>query len=232
VGWHHRERTLGVLPRAKTVFDTLAGAILYHRAPCPCTSLVSPRHPVGVRPLWVGARMARPMLATYPIRRRRKRSRGPLVVVVQATEQWPGDDWPRDIDKRCPSARDSLVDSLVRPRLVEVLPVLPDQPTKMVLIEHADVVEHLPPGAAYEPLRDRVHVRRAHRRLDRPNPGTSGHPVEGRSVLVVPVAEPARAGKNELWSKRRCIVGDRCARAPGTQAFRLPWAVLLGRVVV
>jgi hypothetical protein len=75
------------------------------------------------------------VLAPHAIRCECERSRCPPVVSAESTEHWPDHDRLRDIVNYGLSPRDSLADALVRPCLVEGLPVLPDQAAKMVLVD-------------------------------------------------------------------------------------------------
>lgn len=82
-----------------------------------------------------------------------------------------------------------LVDSLVRPRLVEVIErVLAQDPTGMVLAENHDMIETLVAGATKESLHDGITVGGTRWNVHHLNARSLGHRGELWSVFAVVVA--------------------------------------------
>ncbi len=108
-----------------------------------------------------------------------------------------------------------LSDSLMRPRLVEVDLVPSGQGVEVLIAEQQDVIEDLASDAADEALGHGVHVGGPDGDLDDPDSGSLRDVVEGRSELVVAVAQehlrrfPIHGGIPKLL--RRPLLGG----APG-----------------
>ena len=108
-------------------------------------------------------------MATKLIRRQMKFSRGAPVVVVRPSEHGRYDDGLCDVDGDRWLPRNPLADSLMGSCLVEVLLVLGDRPTKMLVSKDDHMVEDLSPCAVDKSLRDGVHVGGSHCGLDHPD---------------------------------------------------------------
>ena len=71
----------------------------------------------------------------------------PVVVVMETAQHWARRERPAD--RRCLwsfwSARDALLDPLVRPSVVEVLHILLHDPVQMSFAQNQDIVEALTP---------------------------------------------------------------------------------------
>ena len=120
-----------------------------------------------------------------------RQSCGSPVVVVKPSENGLGDDGLRDVDYCWLLSRDPLPDSLMGSCLVEVLLVLGDEPTKMLVIKDDHVVEDLAQCTTDKSFSDGVHVRGSHRGLDHPDPDALGCTVKRRSELSVAISQQA-----------------------------------------
>ena len=88
--------------------------------------------------------------------------------------------------------RHALADPLMWPALVEVSPVLSKQRPELFVTQEHHVVLKLASGAAHEPLRDRIHVRRTYCDLGHPSACAFRDVVETQAELVVAVAKQIR----------------------------------------
>src|ERR1017187_2247314 len=133
---------------------------------------------------------ARPaVLATKLVRQQMRQSCGSPVVVVRPSENGLRDDGLRDVDYCWLLSRDPLPDSLMGSCLVEVLLVLGDEPTKMLVIKDDHMVEDLAPCAADKSFSHGVHVRGPHRARDHPDPHALRYTVKRRSELSVAISQ-------------------------------------------
>jgi hypothetical protein len=91
---------------------------------------------------------------------------------MQTTQYGARDDLyaPRWLSPLQGLARDSLPNSLVRSRMVEVPLILSHHPVQVPLTQDQEMVEAFSPHAAQEPLTDRVCPRRSIRRSQDLNP--------------------------------------------------------------
>lgn len=124
------------------------------------------------------------------VRPRGSRGRLPLVVVMQATEDWLGDDLaPGYLRLRLFCwAGDLLVDALVRSGMVEIDLILLHDLAQMLLAQDEEEVEAFPPHAAQKPLTDGVGLRRLIGCGENLNSTPIRHPGEGVPILVVVIA--------------------------------------------
>jgi hypothetical protein len=108
---------------------------------------------------------------------------------MQATEDWPGDD----LAPGCLLLRlfwwagDLLVDTLVRPGMVEIGLILLHGSIEMSLTQDQEEIEALPPHAAQKTLTDGIGLRWLIEYSQNLNPTSIRHSVEGISELVVVV---------------------------------------------
>ena len=105
---------------------------------------------------------------------------GPPIVMMEPTEHRDGNDVP--LGRALRSDGDQLVDPLVRARGVVVPDVFGDDAVEVPAVEHENVVEALATQRAQKAFADGVHVRRAHRGLDYPDPGGSRRRVRKCAV--------------------------------------------------
>jgi hypothetical protein len=129
----------------------------------------------------------------------------PVVVVVQAAQHWARCELA--VDRRCIwsfwSARDVLLNPLMRSSVVKVLRVLLHDSVQMPLAQDQDVVEALAPQAAEEALAYGVRLRCFVWCFQHLN--ACGHSLERISILVV-------------------VVPDQVSRSPYGVASRSCWA--------
>ena len=114
---------------------------------------------------------------------------GAPVVVVEAAEDGGFLDRPADGRWFGRPARNLLADALVRPCVVEVGAVAPEDRPEVILAADEHVVEALGAHAAQEALAERVRVRRSDGRAEDRDAGPLRHVVESRAELVVVVAD-------------------------------------------
>ena len=107
--------------------------------------------------------------------------------------------------------RNLLADALVRPCVVEVGAVAPEDKPEVILAADDHVVEALGAHASQEALAERVRVRCSDGRTENLDPGPLRHVVESRAELVVVVADQ----ETRAFTPRRRLtelLGHPCAR--------------------
>ena len=115
--------------------------------------------------------------------------------MMEATQDWEGDNvasCARSLTHAVSWLGNSLVDTLMRSRPIEVLDILLQNVMQMLFTKNEDVIDALTPYAPQQPLTDRIGARRLDWRSEHLDACSDGDGFEMRTVLRIVVADQVR----------------------------------------